>query len=483
MLRTGRSFGVQSCVHQALLGTAANRRNTQLSPSSGRGGANRRRGLVSPTGTTGDIDMTFETIMLAAAAAAPGFDAEAATRAYLATLDGAARARSDAYFEGGYWLPLWGALISILAYWLMLRLGWSASWSEWAGKITHRKWLQPALYSVPFAIAGTVLTLPWTVYTAFYREHQYGMSNQSLTEWSIEQVKLFGVGLVIGALMFMVIYAVIRKSPRRWWLWASAALAAMMAVMIMLAPLFIEPLLNKYTPMAPGPVRSEILRIAHEQNIPTDNVYVVDASKQTKRISANVAGLGPTIRIALNDNLLNRSNIHGIKAVMGHEMGHYNLYHIQKLLLYLTLMLLALFATMYFVAPRILARYGGRWGVREVSDPASAPLLYLMLALFLIPGGILFNSIIRIHESEADAFGLEAAREPDGFAMTAMQLSEYRKIEPTALEEILFFDHPSGRTRVAMAMAWKAEHLAELPADQRGMIVMTSSASGPAPAK
>ena len=416
--------------------------------------------------------MSLLTVIQAAATAAPAFDAEIATRAYLATLNGAARAKSDAYFEGGYWLPLWGALVAILAYLIMLLLGWSASWSEWASKVTKRKWLQPALYSLPFALAGTVLTLPWTIYTGFYREHQYGLANQDLTAWGIEQLKLFGIGLVIGAIMFMVIYAVIRSSPKRWWLWATAAMATLMTVMILISPIFIAPLLNKYTPMADGPVRTEILRIAQEQKIPTDNVYVVDASKQSKRISANVSGLGPTIRISLNDNLLNRSNIHGIKAVMGHEMGHYNLNHIEKLLLYLTLMMLVLFATLYYVAPRILARYGAKWGVREVSDPASAPLLYMMLAVLLIPGGILFNSIIRIHESEADAFGLEAAREPDGFAMTAMQLSEYRKIEPTALEEILFFDHPSGRTRVTMAMEWKAKHLAELPADQQRAMVM-----------
>ena len=416
--------------------------------------------------------MLIDTIMLAAATAVPSFDAETATRAYLDTLNGAARAKSDAYFEGGYWLPLWGALVSILSYWLMLRLGWSASWSGWAAKLTRHKWLQPAIYSVPFAIAGTVLTLPWSIYTAYYREHQYGMSNQSLAEWGFEQLKLFGIGLVIGALMFMVIYAVIRNSPKRWWLWASGALAAMFAVMIMLAPLFIEPMLNKYTPLAEGPVRNEILRIAHEQKIPTNDVYVVDASKQTKRISANVAGLGPTIRIALNDNLLNRSNIHGIKAVMGHEMGHYKLYHIQKLLLYLTLMALVAFGTMYWLAPRILAKNGEKWGVTEVSDPASAPLLYMMLAVLLIPGGIIFNSLTRLHESEADAFGLMSAREPDGFAMTAMQLSEYRKIEPSALEEMLFFTHPSGRTRVRMAMEWKANNLATLPADQQRQMVM-----------
>ena len=422
--------------------------------------------------------MSIITIIQAAvsgiAAAAPPFDAEAATRAYLATLNGAARARSDAYFEGGYWLPIWGALFSVIAYWIMLRFGWSAAWSTWSKKVVKWRWLQPALYSVPFGLIGGLMTLPWAIYTDFIREHQYGMSNQNAVEWTKELLIMTGVSVLLSAVVFTVIYAVIRNSPKRWWLWAAVASGALFSVMILIAPIFIEPLLNKYTPMADGPVRSEILKIAHAQKIPTNDVYVVDASKQTKRISANVAGIGPTIRIALNDNLLNRSNIHGIKAVMGHEMGHYKLNHIQKLLFYLTLMSLALFAFLYLAAPRILARNGSRWGVREVADPASAPLLFMLLAILSVPGGILFNSIIRHHESEADAFGLEAAREPDGFAMTAMQLSEYRKIEPSVIEEMLFYDHPSGRTRVRMAMDWKARHLAELPADQRGMIVMTT---------
>src|SRR5215213_3954129 len=106
-------------------------------------------------------------ILLAAASAAQGFDVEAATRAYLATLQGAARAKSDAYFEGGYWLPLWGALVGILAYWLMLRYRWSAAWSGWASRVTRHRWLQPALYSLPFSVAGALLTLPWTIYVAF----------------------------------------------------------------------------------------------------------------------------------------------------------------------------------------------------------------------------------------------------------------------------------------------------------------------------
>ncbi|HET9355751.1 MAG TPA: M48 family metallopeptidase [Sphingomicrobium sp.] len=417
--------------------------------------------------------MTITSMMLAAASTAAAFDAEAATRAYLDTLQGAARAKSDSYFEGGYWLPLWSALVALVTYGLMLHLGWSAKWSAWAGRVTRHRWLQPALYSVPFGIAGSLMALPWSIYVSFYREHQYGLSNQSFGEWAKELAIASGVGLVVGAIFFVILYAVIRVSPKRWWLWGAGAVTALLAVMIMLSPLFIEPLFNKYTPMPPGPVRSEILRIAHEQRIPANDVYVVDASRQTKRISANVAGLGPTIRIALNDNLLERSNIHGIKAVMGHEMGHYKLYHIQKLLAYLAVMTLIGFAILAWAAPRLLARYGARWKVRDIADPASAPLLYALLALLMVPAGLVFNSIIRIHESEADAFGLAAAKEPDGFAMTAMQLSEYRKIEPAAWEEVLFYDHPSGRTRVRMAMEWKARHLAELPPEQRKMMVMT----------
>jgi STE24 endopeptidase len=412
-------------------------------------------------------------LLIAAATAAQGFDVDAATRAYLDTLQGAARAKSDAYFEGGYWLPLWGALVSLVTYWIMLRFRWSARWSGWASRVTKRRWLQPALYSIPFGVAGAILTLPWMLYTSFFREHQYGLSNQTFLEWFKEWGIALGLGFVIGAIFFTIIWAVIRNSPKRWWLWGTAATTVLLAIGILIAPIFIEPLFNKYTPMAEGPVRSEILRIAHEQKIPANDVYVVDASKQSKRISANVAGLGPTIRIALNDNLLNRSNLAGIKAVMGHEMGHYKLNHIEKLLAYMTLMALAGFLFVYWAAPKMLARHGDKWGVRELSDPASAPLLYALLAVLAVPGGILFNSVIRINESQADAFGLEAAREPDGFAMTAMQLSEYRKIEPAAWEELLFYDHPSGRTRVHMAMDWKAKHLGELRPEQRGIIVMT----------
>jgi STE24 endopeptidase len=261
----------------------------------------------------------------------------------------------------------------------------------------------------------------------------------------------------------MAIFAVIRRSPRRWWLWANLVVSAFIMVGAVIAPVFISPLFNTYKPMAAGPLRDQILGMAHANHIPAENVYVFDASKQTKRISANVSGLGPTIRISLNDNLLNRTSPAEVKAVMGHEMGHYVLGHVWRNLIAFTAVFLLLFALLWWSAPRMLARYGQRWGVTKVEDPASLPLLMAIASvLFLVLTPVL-NTIVRTDEAEADAFGLDAAQEPDGFAAVSMKLSEYRKISPGPVEEFIFFDPPSGENRVRRAMQWKAKHLNEAP--------------------
>ena len=420
--------------------------------------------------------------MLAAAASAPaGFDVEAATRAYLDTLTGAARERSDDYFEGGYWLALWGALVGVLASWIMLRFGWSAAWSRWAARIGRRRWLQPALYAVPFVLISTLIVLPWTVYTGYFREKQYGLMNLSLGGWLGEQAIGLAIGIVTTAIMFAIVWAVIRKAPRSWWLWGSGAVIAFLTLMVLIGPVFISPLFNEYRPMEAGPMRDQILAMARAHDVPAENVYVFDQSRQHNRISANVSGLGPTIRISLNDNLLNRTSPAEVKAVMGHELGHYVLGHVWKLLLVFGLVILVGFFAIARLAPRILARHGERWGVRDVADPASAPLLTAIFGVYMLLATPVINTLVRTNESQADAFGLDAAREPDGFAATAMKLSEYRKIEPSPLEEAIFFDHPSGRTRVRMAMEWKARHLAELPPEQRGIVRPDPPAPAPSP--
>jgi STE24 endopeptidase len=393
--------------------------------------------------------------------AAP-FDPEAASQAYLSTLKGAARAKSDSYFEGGYWLILWGTLVSMLGDFILLHFGLSARIRDWAERITKRRFLQYMLYGVPYLLIGTLIALPWTIYTGYFREKQYDLMNQSFGGWAGEAMIGVGVSLLLMPPIIALVMWGISRSPRGWWLKGTAIAGVIIALFIMISPVFISPLFNEYKELPAGPVRDRIVGMAQSRGVPANHIYIFDQSKQHKRISANVSGLGPTIRISLNDNLLNRADIHEISDVMGHEMGHYVLGHGWKLSIAFALIFGFSFWVASRVVPAIVSRWGSRWGLRGVDDVAALPVYAIVLAVTLLLITPVQNSIIRHHESEADMFGLQVGNEPDGFARIALKLSEYRKIEPGPIEEMLFFDHPSGATRIRMAMAWKATHPAKV---------------------
>ena len=388
-----------------------------------------------------------------------GFDVASATRAYLDTLQGPARAQSDAYFEGGYWLPLWGTAIGVLVDWLFLRFRIAHTLRAFGERVSKRAWIVTAITAFFYTLIGTLVTLPWTIYTGYTREKRYDLLDQTFGAWAGEQAIGIAMALVLMPLAVVAIYALIRRAPRSWWLWSTGVIGLFMLFAMVLGPVFIAPLFNEYTELEDGPLRDRIEAVAAQYEIPAEHIYVFDQSKQHKRISANVSGLGPTIRISLNDNLLERTSEEEILAVMGHEMGHYKLHHTWWIVgILLSLFALGLFVTSR-IAPALIRRYGERWGVRDMGDPASLPVLAICLGIWMFLMTPATNSLIRWAESKADAFGLDAAREPDGFAKVAMRLSEYRKIEPGPLEEFVFFDHPSGATRVRMAMQWKANNV------------------------
>jgi len=398
-------------------------------------------------------------------AAAPAFDAEAETQRYLSTLSGAAREKSDAYAEGGNWLLLWSTLWALGVAWVLLRFGISARIRNWMQARTRRRWLQNMGYAACYLIVAAVLTLPWSLYQSFFREHQYGLSTQTLGAWLRDFSVAELVNLVLLAPALALLYTAIKRFPRTWWIWGAGGTIAFMALIMFIAPVFIQPLFNSYTPLEAGPVREAVLSMARANGVPADNVYVVDASRQTNRISANVTGLGSTIRISLNDNLLNQGTPEEIKAVMGHELGHYVLGHTTYLLMSFGFVFVAGFAFVHFGVTRLLARHGARWGVRGLDDIASLPAVFGALSLFFLAATPFTNTIIRTAETQADIYGLNAAREPDGFATIALKLGTYRKLDPTPFEEFFFFDHPSGASRIRMAMHWKAENLPTPPSD------------------
>lgn len=393
------------------------------------------------------------------AQAGPDFDIDRATQAYIETLSAEKRARSDAYFEGGYWLQLWSFVYGLGTAWVFLGLRISARMRDFAERRTGNATLQSVIYALLYIPLSTLLALPLGWYAGFFREHQYGMATQTLPAWLGDQGMGLAVSMILGTLFIAVIYAVFRKTGRNWWVYGTLTAVAFMVFAVLISPLYIDPLFNDYKSLPPSPIRDRILSIAHATGVPADDVVWFDASRQTKRISANVAGLGETMRVALNDNLLARSPPESIEAVMGHELGHYTLNHIYEGLIYYGLIFLVGFGFVAWSYQRVVARWGAAWGLRgPVADMAGLPLVGALFSAYLFIASPVLNSVVRSNEAEADRYGLATSNQPDGFAFVAMQLSEYRKIQPGKWEEILFYDHPSGYARVRAAMEWKAEH-------------------------
>jgi STE24 endopeptidase len=395
----------------------------------------------------------------AAAQPSDHFDIEAATDAYIAEIPADARARSDAYFEGGYWLILWDFLYGAVLYLLLLHFGWSARMRDLAEHLTRFKPLQSFIYWTEFLLATTILGFPLGVYEGYFRERQYGLATQTFVPWLGDQAIILLVNILSGGILALLLFGVVRRLPRTWWIWGSAVSIVFLIFFVMIAPVFIFPLLNKFTVLEDPRITRPILSMARANGIPAQKVYQMDASKQTTRMSANVSGFGQTMRITLNDNLLRRGSPEEIQSVMGHEMGHYVLHHIAKDLLFFSVVIVLFFALLYWSLERSLVRWGEKWQVRGIGDTAVLPLVFLLGSIFFFVLTPILNTHIRTNEYEADMYGLNASRQPDGFAQAAIHLGEYRKMSPSPIEEWIFFDHPSGRNRIRSAMRWKVENL------------------------
>lgn len=393
------------------------------------------------------------------APSAGAFNVEAETRAYLERQTPSEKTRSDAYFEGGYWVQLWQFLYGAAISLLLLQTRLSSGMRDLATRLSRFKPVQSIAYAVQYILLTSLITFPLSVYTDFLREHKYGLATQNFAGWLGDWLKGLMVGVIIGCIAMVALVGIVRRLQRTWHLWGAVMSLVFLAVLTLLSPVFIAPLFNKYTALDKPEVVGPILRLARANGITADKVYQMDASRQSTRVSANVSGFMSTMRITLNDNLLNRCSLQEIQAVMGHEMGHYVLNHVYKGLLFFGVVIVIGFAFVHWALTRALGRYGARWGIVGVTDLAVVPLFVLLFSTYLFVLTPVTNTFVRTQEMEADMFGLNAARQPDGAALAALKLGEYRKMQPGPIEEWIFFDHPSGATRIRSAMRWKAENL------------------------
>jgi STE24 endopeptidase len=415
--------------------------------------------LVAPLDGPSQEKSTTAQQAAAHSADATTFDPAAATQAWLASVPPDERAKSDAYFEGGYWLVLWDYLLAAAISIFLLGSRISARLRDFAQSLTRFRSAQVGLYSLAYLAIISALSFPLDFYQKFLREHQYGMATQSFARWIRDQCIAVMLLLVLGTILIVAFYAVFRRASRTWPIWGTIVAVVFGMIGMFIAPVYIEPLFNTYKPLSDPAIREPILAMARANEIPVTQVFEVNASRRTRRVSANVAGFLGTTRIALNDNLLRECTLPEIREVMAHEMGHYVLNHGSKLVVYGAILVLVGLAISRCVFDWAVARWGGKWAVHGIADPAGLPLLALIIATYLFLLTPIANTIVRETEREADVFGINTSREPDGMAKVTLKLGAYRKLDPSPLEEFIFFDHPSGRARIRMAMDWKAANL------------------------
>jgi STE24 endopeptidase len=382
------------------------------------------------------------------------FDPSAATAAYLAQVPAEAHAKAQAYTQGGHWLLLWGFLVSVAVAWLILRSGVLVRLRDRLERRRPRPLLVSLVLGLVFTALAWAIALPWSAYSAWWREKAYGLNNQTFGAW-LGEAAVGAVLTAVGAAIFYVaFYAIIRRAPRLWWA-GSAGLATLFIVLIgVIAPVFIAPLFNDYQPAPPGPVRDAVVRLAQETGTPSDKLFVYDGSKQSSRYTANVNGLFGTAQINMSDAMLQRATLPEVRGVVGHEIGHYQEAHILWQAAALTFLAALAFWLVYRSFPHV-ARAMRAGNVQGVADPAGLPVLSVILAVLGLLGTPVLNSMTRIGEERADIYSLRHAREPDGLAAALVKTIEYRAASPGAIEELIFYSHPSVERRVRRAMEWK----------------------------
>jgi STE24 endopeptidase len=381
------------------------------------------------------------------------FDPNAATAQYIDSLGPAALEKAHAYTIGGHWMLLWGLLVSAIVTWLIVRSGGLDTLERRLAE--RRRNLRAFVVSLVFFLVSALLTLPWTIYESWWRQKSYGQTSQPLGDFLGQSLMAMAISAVVTALFMIGVYLLIRRTGPRWWLWSGGLTAVALAFVMLLSPVLIEPLFNTYEPVPPGQVRDAVVEMAGRAGIPPEKIYMYNGSRQSNNFTANAGGVGSTARVAISDVALKSASLDEVRAVTGHEIGHYVLKHTWWGVLIFSLLAMLLF----WLADRLFPRFARAFGSdSRIADPRGIPVLAFMVSLFGLLALPLLNTFGRTLESQADRYSLETENRPDALSSALVKTAEYRYPRPGALEEIIFYDHPSVERRVHAAMEWKAAH-------------------------
>ena len=302
---------------------------------------------------------------------------------------------------------IWGLALPAAFLWT----GFSARMRNWARAIGRTWFFMVAAYWVIYTLISTAIDLPRAYYVGFVRQHAYDLSNQTFAKWTSDQFANLAVTLVIGGIALWVPYLLLRKSPGRWWIYTSIAAVPFIVTIVLVQPLWIDPLFNRFGPMKDKALEAEILRLADRAGIEGGRVFEVAKSEDTKAVNAYVNGFGATKRIVLWDTILKALDRPQLLVVMGHEMGHYVLGHVWKLIILLSLTILGMTYAIHRLAGALIRKHAARFGFTELGDVASLPLVLVLVGAVSLVTDPVSLAVSRHFEHEADRFALEITRD------------------------------------------------------------------------
>jgi STE24 endopeptidase len=386
------------------------------------------------------------------------FNPAAETKKYIDSLGPEVLEKAASYTSASHWMLLWGLLVSAIVTIIIVRLGILDTVSA---KLEKRGWaLRTWLMGVTYFLVSAIISLPWGIYQEWGFEKSYGRTSQPISDFLLQDVIGTVISSLLGALFFLGIYALIRKAGKRWWLWSGGLAAFAGGATLLLSPVLIEPLFNEYKPLQEGPVKAALVGMAAEAGIPADRIFVYDGSRQSNNFTANVSGVFGSKRIAISDVALKGASLDEVKAVTGHEIGHYVSGHIWRMVGVVVLLAIMFF----FLADRLFPRVARMFGCKaDISDPVGLPVLTFIVGLLGLLAQPAMNAVIRDGEREADNYSLAHVNLPDALASALVKTAEYRYPRPSALQETLFYTHPSVEWRVRNAMEWKAKGIKKVP--------------------
>ncbi|HKX28922.1 MAG TPA: M48 family metallopeptidase, partial [Blastocatellia bacterium] len=358
-------------------------------------------------------------------------------------------------YDDLYWAfgVVWGLLIPAL----FLFTGLSARIRNLAQSLGRKRFFVIGLYFIIFAIINFAIDLPLNYYHGYFREHAYGLSNQAFGHWLGDQFKGLLLGLGAGVLLLWVPYLLLRRSPRRWWFYTGLLAVPVILLAVLIIPVWIDPLFNKFGPMKDKTLEVAILQLADRAGIEGGRVFEVDKSQDTKTLNAYVTGFGNTKRIVLWDTTIAKLDRPELYFVMGHEIGHYVLGHIWKSIAFFSVLIMAMLYAVHLTAGWVIRRSRHRFGFDRLDDIASLPLIILLLSLYLLIVTPIALAYSRHNEHEADRFGLELTKDNRAAANAFVRLQTENLSLPRRgwLHKLWRASHPTLGERIDFSNAYR----------------------------